>query len=168
MDELIKTFHIDWKLLIAQIINFAIVVAVLGFFAVKPLLKLMTDREGKIKKGVDDANMAQEELKNAEEIKEQKKKEGRIEAQVILDKAEKDSDTLRKDKVEKAQGEVKKVIEEAKTKILSDQDKMSKNVKENARGLVVEALNKITGGEINDKAHSQMIDKAIEEVQSVK
>ena len=168
MDELIKTFHIDWKLLIAQIINFAIVVGVLGFFAVKPLVKLMTEREGKIKKGVEDAQQAEAELKKAEEIKEEKKKEGRKEAQVILDKAEKDSDSLRVEKIEKAQTEVKKVIEEAKSKILSDKEKMATDVKQNARDLIVASLNKITRGTIDEKVHSKLIDNAIEEVKLAK
>jgi F0F1-type ATP synthase membrane subunit b/b' len=44
MEELITTFHIDWKLMIAQIVNFGLVFALLYWLAAKPLSKLMKDR----------------------------------------------------------------------------------------------------------------------------
>ena len=52
MDSLITTFHIDWKIVIAQVINFGIVFAVLYFFALKPLSKLMKEREDIISKAI--------------------------------------------------------------------------------------------------------------------
>ena len=55
MDSLITTFHIDWKIIIAQVINFLIVFLVLYFFAIKPLKKMMAERADKISKGLTDA-----------------------------------------------------------------------------------------------------------------
>ena len=55
MDSIISTFHIDWKIIIAQAINFVIVFAVLYFYALKPLSKLMKERSEKISQGLDDA-----------------------------------------------------------------------------------------------------------------
>ena len=37
MEGLVETFHLDIKLLVAQSINFLVVLAVLYFFALKPL-----------------------------------------------------------------------------------------------------------------------------------
>ncbi len=55
MDSLVETFHLDVKLLIAQVINFAIVFLVLYYFALKPLLNVMNDRSAKIEKSLEDA-----------------------------------------------------------------------------------------------------------------
>ena len=55
MESIISTFHIDWKIIIAQMINFVIVFVVLYIFALKPLSKLMKERGEKIAKGIDDA-----------------------------------------------------------------------------------------------------------------
>ena len=95
MDDLIKTFHIDWRLLTAQIINFAIVVAVLGFFAVKPLIKLMKERQEKIARGVEDANLAQQNLKEAAVLKEKEIAGGRVQASAIISQAEKDAEGVK-------------------------------------------------------------------------
>ena len=62
MEELIQTFHIDWKLLIAQLINFAIVLFVLWKFAIKPLSKTMDKRTNDIEKSIDDAKKIEENL----------------------------------------------------------------------------------------------------------
>ena len=66
MDSIISTFHIDWKIIIAQAINFGVVFVVLYIFALKPLSKLMAERSEKIKKGIDDAKKSDELLQKAE------------------------------------------------------------------------------------------------------
>src|ERR1035437_937357 len=67
MDSIISTFHIDWKIIIAQMVNFAVVFVVLYIFALKPLSKLMAERAEKIKGGIDDAKKSDELLKKVTE-----------------------------------------------------------------------------------------------------
>ncbi|MFO7806922.1 MAG: ATP synthase F0 subunit B, partial [Candidatus Moraniibacteriota bacterium] len=67
MESLISNFHIDAGLLIAQVINFAIIFAALYFFALKPLLAVMKDRTKTIEKSLEDAKKAEENLAKAEE-----------------------------------------------------------------------------------------------------
>ena len=67
MDSLITTFHIDWKIIIAQAFNFGIVFVVLYLFAIKPLQKLMAERTGKIKRGLTDSEEAKKFLEQAKE-----------------------------------------------------------------------------------------------------
>ena len=70
MDSIISTFHIDWKIIIAQAINFGVVFVVLYIFALKPLSKLMVERSERISKGIDDAKKSNELLQqSAEEYK---------------------------------------------------------------------------------------------------
>jgi len=58
MEQLIEAFGIDAKLIVVQIINFTILVAVLSYFLYKPVLKVLADREEKIKQGIKDAEAA--------------------------------------------------------------------------------------------------------------
>ena len=67
MDSIISTFHIDWKIIIAQAVNFGIVFVVLYIYALKPLAKLMAERAEKIAKGIDDAKKSDEMLQKAAE-----------------------------------------------------------------------------------------------------
>lgn len=58
MDSLIQAFGIDIKLIVIQVINFTILAGVLTYFLYKPILKMLNEREEKIKKGVEDAEAA--------------------------------------------------------------------------------------------------------------
>ena len=164
MDDLIKTFHIDWRLLTAQIINFAIVVAVLGFFAVKPLIKLMKERQEKIARGVEDANLAQQNLKEAAVLKEKEIAGGRVQASAIISQAEKDAEGVKVEKMQKTLGEVEKVISGAREKIKTEKENMVKDAKKEVADLVVLALDKLVGNALDEKAHKKLIGEAIKEV----
>jgi F-type H+-transporting ATPase subunit b len=58
MDEIINAFGIDTRLIIIQIVNFAILMGVLGYFLYRPVLKLLREREEKIATGLKDAELA--------------------------------------------------------------------------------------------------------------
>ena len=101
MSSIISTFHIDWKIIIAQAINFGVVFVVLYIFALKPLSKLMAERSEKIKKGIDDAKKSDELLQKAAKEYEENAVQLRkisIDAQKEL---QKDLERLRKDNLEK-------------------------------------------------------------------
>jgi len=164
MEDLLKTFHIDWKLLIAQMVNFSIVLSVLYFFATKPLMKLMHDREKKISEGITNADRAEKKLKEAEDEKKAKIVEGRKEAQKILTQTEKDSEGVKQQKLDETRGEVKKLVEEARRQINSERDAMVKSVKNELGELIMLAVNKVTKDGINPKAQEKLIDEAIAEI----
>lgn len=66
MNELLSTFGINWKLLLAQGFNFAVVLLVLWKFLYQPVLKMIDDRRMAIEKGVKDAAEASAKLANAD------------------------------------------------------------------------------------------------------
>ena len=164
MDELIKTFHIDWKLLIAQAINFTIVIVVLGFFALKPLVKIMKEREERIAKGIKDAEASEEKMAEIAKEREAEVKKGRKEAQQIVAKAEQTGEELTRQRTEKAQAEVEKVIRDARQQIGAEREMMVRDVKDELGGLIALALGKITGSGLDEKKHKKLIDAAIEDL----
>lgn len=164
MDELIKTFHIDWKLLIAQAINFTIVIAVLGFFALKPLIKIMKEREERIAKGIKDAEAIEEKMADIAKEREAEVKKGRKDAQQIVAKAEQTGDELMRQRTEKAQADVEKVIRDARMQISAERELMVHDVKDELGGLVALALGKITSTGLDEKKHKKLIDEAIEDL----
>ncbi len=167
MEDLIKTFHIDWKLLIAQMVNFSIVIAVLTFYALRPLTKIMAEREIRVKKSLQDAESIEKKMKEIADEREAEIAKGRKEAQKIIAVAEKDGDDLRTQKMEKTQKEVEKVISSAKEQIRAERELMVREVKDELGGLVSLALNKIAHSTIDEKTHHKLIDKTIEELKVI-
>ncbi|MCF7815970.1 MAG: F0F1 ATP synthase subunit B [Candidatus Pacebacteria bacterium] len=69
MQEIIHAFGIDWRLIVIQIFNFGLLAGVLWYFLYTPILKILAEREEKIKKGVLDAEAAAVTLNLADEEK---------------------------------------------------------------------------------------------------
>jgi len=162
MDELIKTFHIDWKLMLAQIVNFVIVLGVLYVFAYKPILKVLNDRTKKIEKGLNDAENSQKKM---EEILVKEKEvitEAKKEAQKILAEAESRGKKNQDEMVAEAKVKIDKTVEEAKNKIESEKTKMIQDVKAEISNVVVMAAEKILGEKLDNKKDQEMINKVLE------
>jgi len=60
MQQLLSAFGINWSLLLAQAVNFAIVLVALWYFLYKPVNEMLTKRQEIIAKGVADAAQARE------------------------------------------------------------------------------------------------------------
>ncbi len=134
MDSIIETFHIDWKIMIAQAFNFGVVFVVLYFFALKPLVKIMKERTEKIEKGISDAKKSGELVQKAtEEYKENtiKLRQSAVDAQKELEKdleqlrvenlnrIKTDNDGWTKKRIEQMEVDKKALVESAKSEITS-------------------------------------------------
>ncbi len=84
MDALTSTFHIDIKLIIAQLINFAIVLVLVYFVLGKPLMKMMHTRDSRIKEGLANADKAEADLENAQKQKDEVISSAKEEARNIV------------------------------------------------------------------------------------
>jgi F-type H+-transporting ATPase subunit b len=161
MEELVQTFHIDWKLLIAQIINFGIVLAVLYFFALKPIMRMMNKRSSDIERSLSDAKRIEEQLKSAEVEKEKIVTEAKKEAQIIAAQAMTEAEKIRETKLHQTREEMERMTERAKQEILSEKDQMLKDAKQALAELVVTASAKVIGKELDLKTHQTLIQNTI-------
>lgn len=66
MQELLSAFGVDWRLLLAQGVNFGIVLVALWYFLYKPVLAQLEKRRELVAKGVEDAERAAHMLENAD------------------------------------------------------------------------------------------------------
>jgi len=89
MEELIQALGIDWKLLIAQAFNFALVLIVLRLFVYDKILKVLRERKKKIEDGIIKSEEAEKRLKEIEGLKLEKIKEAEKEAKELFLKSEK-------------------------------------------------------------------------------
>ncbi|MBU6214609.1 ATP synthase F0 subunit B [Patescibacteria group bacterium] len=67
MQQLFSAFGIDWRLLIAQAVNFGIVLIALRYFLYTPILTMLAKRQEMAAKGVADAERAARALAGADD-----------------------------------------------------------------------------------------------------
>ena len=143
MDSIISTFHIDWKIIIAQAVNFGIVFVVLYIFALKPLNKLMAERAEKIKKGIEDAKTNASVLEKTAKEYEETLAKARIEANKIFQEGKKDGEANKARMIDDAKNEVKGIIENGKKNLEIEKTKMVEDARKDIASLAMLAAEKI-------------------------
>ncbi len=141
--ELLQKLGIHPALLIAQIINFIILLLILYKFLYNPVLAMMKKREDRIKKSIEDADEISRKLKEMEVRYDEKLQKAKQEAMAILEKAEKDGVKQKDDAVNKTKEEVANIVNKAKEQITDEKDKMVQEVKKEMGSLVVAAMEKV-------------------------
>lgn len=162
MQEIINTFHIDWKLIIAQLVNFAIVLFVLYKFAYGPILKMMNERSDKIEKGLKDAEGAQKKLAEIAEKEKEVLVEARKQAQEIVAKAEAVAIKSKDEIIADSKVQATKILEDAAKKIEQEKNQMLVEVKTQVAELVIAATGKIIDEKMDSEKDRELIEKAIQ------
>ncbi len=162
MNELISTFHIDIKLIIAQLVNFAIVFFVLKKFAYAPMLKMMNDRTEKIDKGLKDAEGAQKKLAEITEKEKEVLVEARKAAQEIVAKAEEVAIKNKEEIIVEAKTQAEKILADSAKKIELEKNQMMQEVKGQIASLVISATSKIIDTKIDEEKDKDLINKALQ------
>src|ERR1035437_5218339 len=84
MQQLFSAFGVNWSLLIAQAVNFSIVLVALWYFLYKPVLKMLSDREQVVAKSVEDAAAVEKLFAGADAEAESRVKAADTEAEKIV------------------------------------------------------------------------------------
>jgi len=145
MDSIINTFHIDWKIIIAQAINFGVVFTVLYIFALKPLSKLMSERSEKIETGINDAKKSSELFQKAtEEYKQNTIKLRQISIDAKKELA-KDLEKLRSENIERIKKDEEEYIKKRKEQMEIDKKALIESAKSEVTSLAMLIAEKIMG-----------------------
>jgi len=163
MDSIISTFHIDWKIIIAQAINFGVVFVVLYIFALKPLSKLMKERSEEIDKGVDDAKINAELLFKTRREYDDALLKARVEADKIFQEGKKEASAKRTVMLEEAKNEVALIIENGKKTLEAEKLKMVEEAKKEIVELAMRATEKLLATKV-DKSFN---DKTVKELNNL-
>ncbi|MEK7632067.1 MAG: F0F1 ATP synthase subunit B [Patescibacteria group bacterium] len=163
MEELVKKFGLDLGLLIAQILNFGVVLFVLWKFAYKPVLKVLRERQEKISQSLDDAKAVSEKLAEAEKLKQEKILEARREAQTIMEGVEKESERYRQQRLQEIDTELTTMRQHARNEIAAEKTQALTEAKTELVNLIMSATQKVVPKGATKDLDSKLITEAIEE-----
>ncbi len=161
MDALIETFHLDVQLIIAQMVNFAIVAIVLWFAAVKPLLKIMNERTQTIEQGLADAKNAQERLEQAGAAYETALQQARREADDLLAAASAKSVQERTEVITKTKTEVERIVKVGKEQLAAEKVSMISSAQRELLDLVLAVVRQVLGEGMSKDIDRKVIDRAL-------
>ncbi len=152
--------------IIANWINFGILVAVLSWLLYRPAKEFIEKRREKIKSRID---QAKEREKSAAELKEERLdelKSAREERKEIINQAEKEAAEVVEEGRKKAKEEARRIIEQAKAEAKQEKEKAREEVEEEYVNLSLLGAEKILRREIDEEDQRRFLDSLLEEIQS--
>lgn len=159
--EILGKLGIDWKLLVAQLVNFGLLLLILHRFVYKPLLGVLEKRASTIEKSLADARAIEERLKEAEQSKSDILIKARQEAAVLMEEVARLAEQRRVTALEKAKQEVAQVIEDAKAEIAREKQAMLSKAKEQFGELVVKAAQVVIQHGLDKEIPADLVEKVV-------
>lgn len=136
--ELLSTLGIDWKVLIAQIINFLILLAILTKLVYKPLLNLLDQRADRVRKAMDNASDMEQQAKRAEEEHRDRLRQADAAAGEILQNAKKQAEAMQQEVLAKAKHEAEAIIARGNQLIADERTKALADVQDTVTKVIVQ------------------------------
>lgn len=157
--EAIESLGIDWKLLIAQIINFAILLILLKKFLYTPILNMLDQRKGKIEKGLKDSEEAEKKLAECETECKKISQEAVKESEKIIASARKLAETETKKIIAEAEKKSQKIITLAQEDAESRKENALKEAKKELIDLIALSTEKVLGKNVDKSSVGEVVSK---------
>jgi F-type H+-transporting ATPase subunit b len=154
---------INPSLLIAFVVNFIILFVILSLVAYKPIVKMLNERQAKIKESMDQAEkIRQETARSEEEIKAHLEK-ARKEGQGVIAQATQIGDRLKEEAKQGAREEAESLITKARSEIQRERDKSIEELRAEFADIAILAAEKVINETLDKKRHRKIIDEVIKE-----
>jgi F-type H+-transporting ATPase subunit b len=154
---------IDLSALIAQLVNFLILFALLYMFAYKPILRMFDERARRIKESVEQADQVKEQAAQAEEENRKKLEAAAREGQEAIARAMRAGEESRQRAQEEAREEAAALLEKARADIQREREEVIGEVRQEFAGLAVSAAEKVIEKSLDEEAHRELIEKVLED-----
>ena len=112
----------DPGLFIWTILTFLVLLTLLAKFAWGPLLQALESRQEAIRKSLDDAQQAKQELERLQQESAQIIRQARVEAEAIIAQSRADAERLREEMKQKARAEADGIVKNAERQIQLETD----------------------------------------------
>lgn len=155
--------------LVAQIVNFLILLAIVYFFGYKKLLKKMLDeRSEKIKDSMEQAEKVKEQAAKAEEDFKKRLEASGKEGQEVIARAIRSGEEARQRAQQEAKVEAQALVERARSEIQRERDEAIGELRQEFADLTIVAAEKVIEKSLDKQAHQQIIEKVLEESATLK
>ena len=154
--------------LVAYLINFILLLGILGVFAYKPLMRMLDERTERIRESLEAADQARQEAANAQEAIQEQITEARREGQRIMDQTREAAERFRTEEMEKARLEAEAFVERARADIQRERDTALQEVRASFGDLAITAAERVIRSSLDRTAHESLIAQVLEEGESLR
>lgn len=143
--------------LIAQIINFLLLVVILTKVAYKPLMKALEERKARIEDSIKQADSAKQEAEELKREYQEQLAKARAEAQNIVEKAARLAEQTREEILNAARAEHAKLLKEAQEEISRERERALAELRGEVVALSMAAATKIIEKNLDAETNSKLV-----------
>lgn len=163
MSEAFEALGINLPQLIAQIVNFAILLIVLRLVLFKPILKMLDERKQRIAEGLNAAEIARADAARAQANIESQLDQARKEGQEVVAGAQQIAARIQADAREQSAKDREAALERARVEINLERDRAIAELRGEFADLTVSAAERVINQSLDRQNHSRVIDEVIAE-----
>jgi len=156
----------DPGLFIWTIVTFLVLLGLLAKFAWTPLLAALETRQNAIRKSLDDAQKAKQELERLNLESVQIINRARVEAEAVITQSRSDGDRLREEIRAKARTEADHIVKNAERQIQLETSRALEQIRREAVDLSVMIASKIIQRNLTKEDNEKLIDDALKQVEA--
>ncbi|MBR3926176.1 MAG: ATP synthase F0 subunit B [Akkermansia sp.] len=164
LQEMASKFGLHTDIFIAHFIAFAILVAVVVFFGVKPIMKQLEERRTRIQEGELMHERSQKELAEVKATGEKILADAHAEGKKEVEHARQTASKLQADLSEKAAAEARTIIDNARAQAELDTQREKDALKGEFARLVAAATAQVTGKVLTEADHRAINEEAIRQL----
>jgi F-type H+-transporting ATPase subunit b len=160
-------FGLHLNLFVAQCVNFAVVAALLWYFAFKPVLATITERQEKIDAGLKYADEMKAKLEAAQAASESQIREAQVKGQQLIAEAQKSAKAFSEKQQQEAVEQSSAIIAKARSAIELEKQKMLAEARTEIARLVVATTQRVLAKDLTDAERSRYNESAARELTQV-
>ena len=154
---------VNLPVLIAQIVNFFLLLFVLRLVAYKPLMEMLDRRSQRIKEGLEAADQSKEQVAQAEQQVTDQLAEARQQGQALIAQAQEAASRIEEESHTRASREAEALLERARSAIQLERDQAIAELRREFAGITVSAAEKVINQSLDRQAHRRLIDEVLAE-----
>ena len=159
---------IEPSLLLAQIVNFSIIVFLLAKLLYKPVLEMMEKRRKEIERGLALTEKMKQEEEKLQQKKEKMTQEARREVRAILEEAKKQAKDEEKEIIAQAHQEAEAIILKGKEEVARTEKAMEGNLRAKSVDIAVAMTKRLLSAILSAPEQHKLIQKHLKELESVR
>lgn len=156
----------DPGLFIWTILTFLVLVTLLAKFGWRPLLQALDSRQELIRKSLDDAQQARQELERLQHESAQIIRQARVDAEGVVAQSRSDAARLREEMRQKAKAEADGIVRNAERQIQLETQRALQQIRHEAADLSVMIASKILGRNLTKEDNEKLIEEALKQVET--
>ena len=159
---------INLPVLVAQIVNVAILLGLLYLVAYKPIMRMLDERSRRIKESMEQAEAIKEQAARAEEEVKKQLEAAAKEGQARIAQAVQIGEDVKQKAQQEARQETEILINRARTEIQRERGEAVDELRKEVADLTIMAAEKVIDRSLDKETHRDLIDKVLEESTALK